>query len=463
MKSLFMQKSYQICIILVIMSLILLSTACAKSTNNSKEDEAVKETEKPNTEETAKPAEKPKEKVTITMTYTGDQNALDVLKKRLDANLDKSLNIDVQVTLIPGGEYWSKVTTMFAGGSQPDVLFMSEPFKKFAKQGSLLDLDPYIATSNTFKKEDFFTPSLEFYQYEGKQYGVPQDLNTAVVFYNEDLFKAEGLKTPWESYQEGNWTWDTFLDNAKKLTKKDGKRFTQFGTGYPGIGPWWYSAWVFTNGGTYLSEDNTKSTFDDPKVVAALKFTSELANLHQVAPSPASGGQDITGMTFATGKIAMDPNFSWAIGGYKELPFKWNVAPMPVANKDIDPLTSYIHNSGFSISKDTKYPDEAWAVLEALTTSESYAEDAMGRGIIPPMPGVIENNAILNAPGMPSNAMIISKMLEKGKLYQFTTTTAEEDQVYMNIGELILSKKLTPEEGAKQAAKEINAILSKGN
>ncbi|SEO67979.1 sugar ABC transporter substrate-binding protein [Paenibacillus sp. OV219] len=402
-----------------------------------------------------------KDKVTIKMTYTGDENATKVLKARIDKYLDKSLNIDVQVTAIPGGEYWDKVTTMFAGGTQPDVLFMSEPLKKFASQGKLLDMTSYIDSSSTFKKDDFYPASLQFYQYNGKQYGVPQDLNTALFFYNEDLFKAAGLKTPWESYEEGNWTWDTYLDDAKKLTIKDGDRVTQFGTSYPGIGGWWYSAWVYTNGGMYLNDDNSKSIFTDPKVVGALTFTSELANKYGVAPSPAGGGQDVTGMTFATGKIAMEQNFSWAIGGYKELSFKWNVAPMPVASKDIDPLTTYIHNSGFSISKDTKHPDEAWAVIEALTTPDSYADDAASRGIIPPRPSVVDKKEILNAEGMPSNAKIISQMLQKGKLYQFTETQPEEDQVYSTYGDQILNKKVTPEEGAKKISEEIDAILSK--
>ncbi len=446
-----MNKLHGICrwrsvIGIAVVALLLLTVACGGNNGNNAGDPSGSENQ-------AKP------KTTITMTYAGDENAAKVLKARVDKYLDKSLNIDLQVTQIPGGEYWDKVTTMFAGGSQPDVLFISEPLKKFASQDKLLDLTPYIDASPTFNKDDFYPASLEFYQYDGKQYGVPQDLNTALFFYNEDLFKEAGLKTPWESYEEGNWTWATYLDNAQKLTKKDGNRTTQFGTSYPGIGPWWYSAWVFTSGGEYLNADSTKSVFNDPKVIDALRFTSELANKYEVAPSPAGGGQDVTGMTFATGKIAMEQNFSWAIGSYKALPFKWNVAPLPVKDSSIDPLTTYIHNSGFSIAKDTKHPDEAWAVIEALTTPDSYAEDAASRGIIPPRPSVVAREDILTAEGMPSNAAIISQMLQKGTLYPFTETTAEEDQVYGTVGDQILFKKITPEEGAKSIAEQIDAIL----
>ncbi|MBB6731453.1 ABC transporter substrate-binding protein [Cohnella zeiphila] len=402
-----------------------------------------------------------KGKVTISMAYTGDQNALDTLKKRLNQYLDPSLNISVDVTLIPGGEYWDKVSTMFAGGTPPDVLFMSEPFKQYAKQSSLLDLTSYIEASPTFNRDDFYPASLEFYQYNGKQFGVPQDLNTWVIFYNEDLFKEAGVKTPWEYYQEGDWTWDNYLDVAKKLTKISGDRVTQYGTGYPAIAGWSYSAWVFAGGGNYKSADGKTSTMSDPKTLAAFQFTTGLANQYEVAPMPATGGgTNITGMTFATGKVAMEANGSWSIGGYKDMKFKWNIAPMPVV-PGVDPLTSYIHNSGFAISASTKHPQEAWAVLEALVKPESYADDAASRGIIPPRPSVVASEKILNAPGMPSNASVISDMLAKGKLFPFDETYAEEEKVYTDIGNEILTKKVTPEDGAAEMDRKVNEILAK--
>jgi|GEM_PF-2457195 len=445
--------AYSVLVFMLAVMVALVGCSKSNSTEPPKPSESQQNSAQPTN------SDKPRENVKLSMAIVGNQDALDSVKMRLDKYLDKSLNITVDVTVTSGGEYWDKVTTMFAGGTPPDILQMSEPFQKFARQGVLLDLDPLIEASPTFNKPDFFKPALEFFQYDGKQYGIPGDLNTWVVFYNEDLFANAGLKTPWEYYQEGNWTWETYLELAKKLTIKEGNRYVQFGSTYPWINGWSYSAWVFSNGGTYLNEDMTKSTVTDPKTVAAFKYTTELANLYQVAPSDLIGG-DLSGMSFQTGKIAMQTEGSWWIGGYKDSEFKWNIAPMPVANGSIDPLTSYTHNSGYSIAKASKYPQEAWAVLEALAKPESYADDAALRGVIPPRPSVVEDNPILDAPGMPSNAGVIAQMLEKGKLFQFSPTYAEENDVYWNVGQEILSKALTPEDGAAKIAEQVNAILA---
>ncbi|MFC5651232.1 hypothetical protein ACFPYJ_19400 [Paenibacillus solisilvae] len=113
---------------------------------------------------------------------------------------------------------------------------------------------------------------------------------------------------------------------------------------------------------------------------------------------------------------------------------------MPVS-PGVDPLTSYIHN--FAAAKATKHPKEAWAVLEALSSPGSYKDDASARGIIFHRRSVLNDdaNAILTELGMPSNASVISKMLEKGKTFNFTPTYSEEDKVYADNGEKILAKK----------------------
>src|SRR5690606_6168076 len=127
------------------------------------------------------------------------------------------------------------------------------------------------------------------------------------------------------------------------------------------------------------------------------------------------------------------------------------------------PLTSYVHNSGFSIARDTAHPEEAWLVLEALAKPDSYAHDAMKRGVIPPRKSVLASNPILSAEGMPSNAGVIAEMLDNGVVFQFTKTHAEENDVYWNVGQEIMRMELSPEDGAAKVAEQVNAIISQSN
>ena len=66
-----------------------------------------------------------------------------------------------------------------AGGSAPDVAFISEPLRQYATNDSLLALDSLIKSDPDVDVNDFYKVGLEFFQYNGKQYGLPKDLNTS--------------------------------------------------------------------------------------------------------------------------------------------------------------------------------------------------------------------------------------------------------------------------------------------
>ena len=64
------------------------------------------------------------------------------------------------------------------------------------------------------KLDDYYPGSLDVSKYNGKLYGLPWIAQPVMLYYNPALFNAAGISPPDES-----WTWDTFKDAAKKLTK----------------------------------------------------------------------------------------------------------------------------------------------------------------------------------------------------------------------------------------------------
>ena len=60
----------------------------------------------------------------------------------------------------------------------------------------------------------------EMYQWDGKTYAVPKDIDTIAMWYNKDMFDEAGI-----DYPDGSWTWDEFYDIAEKLTKEDGSQY----------------------------------------------------------------------------------------------------------------------------------------------------------------------------------------------------------------------------------------------
>ena len=84
--------------------------------------------------------------------------------------------------------------------------------------------------------ESTFSPaSIRLLKFDGKYYGLPTDVQTMLLFYNDGLFTAAGLD-PTKDFT----TWEEFRQAAIKLTKADGGTMTQAGLDIAASpsGPW---------------------------------------------------------------------------------------------------------------------------------------------------------------------------------------------------------------------------------
>lgn len=131
-------------------------------------------------------------KTTLTYIYWVDPAAMPIWKQIIEG-FEKE-NPDIEVKDIPNpADYWTKVLTMIASGNPPDIMMMDYIyFPSWVVSGRLEPLDNYITRDN-FSLKDFVPISLKSTRYEGKQYGIPMDLNNQVMFYNTTLFKEAGL------------------------------------------------------------------------------------------------------------------------------------------------------------------------------------------------------------------------------------------------------------------------------
>jgi len=129
--------------------------------------------------------------------------------------------------------------------------------------------------ADKFSLADYETNVLGYYTVNGKLYGMPFNTSNPMLYYNKDMFKAAGLDPakPPRTYAE-------VLDAAKKLTKKDGDKVTQYGYSMAIYG-WFFEQLLASSGAYYLDNANgrdaraTKATFNNPEGVAILKWWKE--------------------------------------------------------------------------------------------------------------------------------------------------------------------------------------------
>lgn len=301
------------------------------------------------------------EEVTLTLSMWGSEEDVKVYEKRAGLAKEKYPNITVKVIYIPS-EYDQKVQTMIAGGTSPDIIELAEQINAYSSKGQVLSLDEFVKSSEINLDERYGSVK-EVYSAGGSLYAMPDRGGAMIVYYNKDLFDKANV-----SYPTKDWTWDDLLNAAKKLTIKEGKEVKQWGFAAGSWWPWWMS-FMYQNGGRVLDENN-KPVVNTPENVEALKFYNDLVWKHYVAPSPidfANMGNLGPDQLFAQGKVAFEITGFWNIASLNKVPeLNWDIAPVWHNKEKATP----IFGSGLAISKDCKNPEEAFKVIEFLTSQE---------------------------------------------------------------------------------------------
>ena len=129
-----------------------------------------------------------------------------------------------KVEVIPnpgtGTEYETKVRTMLAGGTAPDIMRTNDDFVRYYSiKDQVRDLNPYLKRDN-IKLDDYYASIMDLAkQPDGKYTAWSLGNQPRLIFYNVNAFKDAGVPLPPKDWTDQGWKWDDFLETAKKLTK----------------------------------------------------------------------------------------------------------------------------------------------------------------------------------------------------------------------------------------------------
>lgn len=291
------------------------------------------------------------------------------------------LNPDIKVTFQPlTGDWMNKITTEMIAGTAPDVFEMWGDFAvNWGESGMLLDLRSHVKRDFSAEYVKGFYPGqwdasvLVSGARAGLRYGIPRYTNSGIVYYNADAFARAGLMNPHELEKGKEWTWETFLQSAKKVMRFQGDQ----------VSVWGYQehtwvSWVWSNEGTIFAypENPTRFMLDQPKAIGGLNFLRSLTFDHQVmAPNRHQPN-------FAAGQVAMMGIGSGAGSCCIRLwedrikgQFAWNIAPVPVGptGKRIAPVFLDM----WGIYSQSKNPEAAWKLVKFLLSP--YAQGIAAR------------------------------------------------------------------------------------
>ena len=278
----------------------------------------------------------------------------------------------IKVTILPtGGNYEDKLKTMMAAGTAPEVARLNDDLlASYACRGNCRPLEEFL-TRQKVNKDEFFPNQWRLPVYEKKTYAIISGYQPQVIWVNTDLFQKAGLKVPTVPYKSNEWTWDDFLDAAKKLTSTqqaaDGAAQV-YGTN---VLHSWYGYWVHGHGGEVLTQDLKKFALSQPSGYDPLQWQADLINRHRVHPPiayTAQSGNSASNL-FINGRLAMlAGGGNWNTYRSQVTGFQWDIVPYPKGKvrrgHTATPLL-------FMIPTSTKFPEQGFTFLQHLVSDDA--------------------------------------------------------------------------------------------
>lgn len=305
-------------------------------------------------------------KLNVAIWDNGQKPGLD----QILADFTKETGIETDLQVITWDSYWTLLEAGASGGDMPDVFWMhSNEATKYMSNDILLDLTDKVASSEKLEMDKFPSDIKEMYQYDGKTYAVPKDIDTIALWYNKDMFDEAGI-----AYPDDTWTWDDLYDAAVKLTKDDG---SQYGIAMnPSNEQDGWMNVIYSMGGNVISDDMKKSGFDDPNTIKAMEYVDKLVK--DAMPPAAVMSETGTDVLLGSGKIAMLSQGSWMVAAFKDNEYIAEHCDVAVLPKDAETgkRVSLYNGLGWAASANTKNPEAAWKLIEFLGTKDMQLKQA---------------------------------------------------------------------------------------
>ncbi|MEV5345369.1 ABC transporter substrate-binding protein [Streptomyces achromogenes] len=256
------------------------------------------------------------------------------------------------------GNYDQQTAAALLTDSGPDVFEVNGPTLDQIRGGQVLDLTDLLAGV----KDDFNPAVLAPKTHEGRVYGIPQVVDTQVLYYRKSLLRDAGVEPP--------TTLDALVDAARALTDRKTKGLFLGNDGGAGVlgGTPLYAA------GFPLVTDDGRVGFDDPAAARTLgKLRRLYADESLLLGAPADWSDP---SAFLQGLTAMQWSGLWALPQItRELGDDFGVLPFPAdgdRGRPAVPVGAY----GAAVSARTRHKDLAKAYVKWLWVERTdYQKD----------------------------------------------------------------------------------------
>lgn len=311
--------------------------------------------------------------------WGGVDSKAETLKTVLDKFAKANPQIEVVNESLFGEDFLPKIKTDFASGNNPDVfgLWPGSDINYLIKAGKVADLTG-ILNSDKEWKAGFDKKMWAYTTYNGKIYGLPEEIIFECLFINTDLFEKYNVRIP-HNFSD--------LKTAVEIFKNNGIIPIAFNT--QAEGTFLYQNIVAMLGG----REDTEKPFTGGSVkkcyIDAMKYIKELYDMDAFPPDCFTITNNERNILFREKKAAMIVQGSWFIGDFSPDDRTVDIIPLPCLPEDKPARTTFIYGLGggsFHLSStaagDEQKLSASVKLLKALTSDETASVFASETGMI---------------------------------------------------------------------------------
>jgi multiple sugar transport system substrate-binding protein len=332
----------------------------------------------------------------VTVVYWGHNFTprVELDKKYIEQFMAENPDIVVEYEAIPA-DFDAKLRTALASGQGPDlfaqwngdmgtfyaegaIVPVSAEALGFASQQELMDL--YVAPENTLQGAIF----------DGKLYGIPNEVSIYGCYVNKTLFEEAGL----DPDADFPATWEQMKEVAEKLTKRDADgKLVQLGFDFD----WGNSVWMYLQWGAMVRQlGGSELQPDSEEAAKVMQYWYDWVNTWKLGGPAYWTGQ---GSDFQAGTVAIKCGLgSWAKPGVEEAGIDYTVKPVPIwenaVNKNHFDTYAYFHMVNARSAPEVQAA--AWKLAWFL---DSHPVDYMvNTGLLQPQKVLVESQEYKDIP-----------------------------------------------------------------
>jgi len=371
-------------------------------------------------------------------------------------------NPNIEVEYDTTGEYDTKLRTALAAGTGPDLFAQwNGEIGQFYLSGAIAPVDPTAMGLDSEKdiSDQYVSPEtiLSGAMFEGKLYGIPNEVSTYACFLNNKLWQEAGL----DPAADFPANWEDFPTVMEKLTKRDNAgNILQRGFDFNWSGPDFKFETLVSMaeqlGAKPIDEENYVADLQSPEVVRVLQFLTDYVNKDNLGGPGYQGSRD----GFQAGELATECSFgSWGIPGMKEAGIDYTIHKLPTFRDASSPnyFDTYAYFHMVNAHSAPEVQQAAWKLAYFLSQhGEDYLTSA---GLLQPKKELVESQAFTSDPNLP---LFLDEMQSNFYLPRIAGFWEVNEAVARAMDRSILEK-VPVEESLATAQTEVNEILTRAH